>query len=137
MCSSLSRIYGRKRDFLKICWNEFFHLEENSRKKHNNRLLKLPKKMGNFYGHRNVRQNIIDDLTQRDHITPMKIPSHINCNQQRIAFGIKTTLLAKPTVIKANTKTSLIFTSTFFILRKSQMPSHSIIANWSFAESKI
>jgi hypothetical protein len=44
--------------------------------------------MGNSYGHRNVRQNIIDDLTQWDHITPMTIPSHINWNQQRIAFGI-------------------------------------------------
>ena len=108
----------------------FFILKKNLAKTHNNSLHKLPKtKMGNSCEHRIVRQNILNDLTPWDQITPMTIPLHINCYPQRIAFGIKTTLYAKPTAIKANTKTSLIFTSTVFILRKSQIPSHSIIAH--------
>ena len=71
----------------------FLSWRKISQKTHNNSLHKLPKtKMGNSYGHRIVWQNILDDLTQWDHITPMTIPLHINCYPQRIAFGIKTTL---------------------------------------------
>jgi hypothetical protein len=71
----------------------FFILKKNLAKTHNNSLHKLPKtKMGNSCEHRIVRQNILNDLTPWDQITPMTIPLHINCYPQRIAFGIKTTL---------------------------------------------
>jgi hypothetical protein len=51
--------------FSKLVQMNVFILKKISQKTHNNRLLKLPKtKMGNSDGHRNVRQNIIDDLTQ-------------------------------------------------------------------------